>query len=30
MIDTDLRDAVVSTLRIGQINQVRVATAHSF
>ena len=30
MIDTDLRDAVVSTFRIGQINQVRVATAHSF
>ncbi len=30
MIDTDLYDATVSTLRIGQINQVRVATARSF
>ena len=32
MIDTDLRHTVVGTfsLRVGQINQVRVATAHSF
>ena len=30
MIDTDLYDAAVSTLRIGQINQLRVATAHNF
>ncbi len=30
MIDADLRHTAVSTLRIGQINQVSVATARSF